>query len=93
MRPWVGPYFAANFTVGHNFVFSIPELSSVSVGGGADFGWSWDLPFNINLGVAVGLRRLVPVVRAGPLCSLHRECVFLIDEFQPQFGLSFGYRF
>lgn len=92
-RPWTGPYFAASFVVGHNFVFTIPELSSVAVGGGADFGWSWDLPYHINLGVSVGLRRLFPVRRAGPLCSLQRECVYLLDEFQPHFALSFGYRF
>jgi len=92
-RPWVGPYFAATFNVGQNFVFTIPELNSLAIGGGADFGWSWDLPFHINLGVAVGLRRMKPVKESGPLCSLRRECVYLFDEFQPHFALSFGYRF
>ncbi|MFV8755704.1 hypothetical protein ACNOYE_34570 [Nannocystaceae bacterium ST9] len=92
-RPWIGPYFSASFVVGHNFLFSVPELRLLALGGGADFGWSWDLPFHINLGVSVGLRRMVPVERSGPLCSLRRECVYLLDEFQPHFGLSFGYRF
>lgn len=92
-RPWVGPYFAAHLVVGQTFLFTIPELDAVSVGGGAEFGWSWDLPFHINLGVSVGLRRVFVVHRDGPVCSLRHECVYLRDQFQPQFGLSFGYRF
>ncbi len=92
-RPWLGPYFSASFTVGQNFVFAIPEIGSVAVGGGAEFGYSVDLTDHINLALSAGLRRMVPVHRAGPLCSLRRECVYLLDEFQPHFALSFGYRF
>lgn len=92
-RPWTGPYFAGEFVVGQNFVFSIPELDAVALGGGVDFGWMVDLPFHINLGLSLGIRRMAPVRRDGPLCTLRRECVYLLDEFQPHFGLSFGYRF
>ncbi len=92
-RPWIGPYFAATITVGHNFLFSVPELDAVSVGGGLAMGWSWDLPFNFNVGVSAGLRRMVVVERDGPICTLRNRCVFTVEEFWPRFDLTFGYRF
>src|SRR5690606_23881610 len=49
-RPWTGVYFAANVTVGHQFLITLPELRTIAVGAGAAIGWSWDLTEHINVG-------------------------------------------
>lgn len=92
-RPWTGVYFAATLTVGHNFLVTLPELSSVAVGGGAAMGWSWDLPWHINLGVSAGLRRMAVVKRSTQICTLPNQCIMIHEDFVPRFTLTFGYRF
>lgn len=92
-RPWLGIYFEASVTVGHNFLAAVPALDSVGVGGGASMGWSWDLPFNLNLGLAGGLRFMRQVDDSPLICTLPRQCVMVREEFVPRFSLTFGYRF
>lgn len=92
-RPWTGVYFAATFTVGHNFLFAIPSLGSVAVGGGAAMGWSWDLPFKLNVGVSLGLRRMAVVQRSPLICTLPGQCIMVAERFLPRATLTFGYRF
>lgn len=92
-RPWTGVFFSATFTVGHQFLISIPELNSVALGAGAAIGWAWDLPFNLNLGVSVGVRRMGVVKRSTQICTVPGQCIFVAEGFKPRFALSFGYRF
>ena len=92
-RPWTGMYFSASVAVGHQFLISLPELSSVALGGGAAIGWSWDLPFHLNLDVSAGLRRMRMVKEATQICTIEDQCIFTSERFRPRFALSFGYRF
>lgn len=92
-RPWTGVYFAATFTIGHQFVFSLPELRSVALGGGAAIGWAWDLTAQLGLGLSVGLRRMGVVERSTQICTVDDQCIFVEDGFKPRFALTFGYRF
>ncbi|GEM_PF-1937658 len=92
-RPWTGVYFAANVSVGHNFLLSVPRLGSVAVGGGIAMGWSWDLPYAINLGFSAGIRRMAMVHRSSEICTLPNQCIMVREDFVPRFTLSFGYRF
>lgn len=92
-RPWIGPYVAATFTVGHQFLISIPELNAVALGGGLALGWAWDLPFNVNLGISVGLRRMSIIKRSTQICTVPGQCIFIAEGFKPRFTLTFGYRF
>lgn len=92
-RPWTGVYFAATFTVGHNFLFNVPAISSVALGGGASMGWSWDLTPHLNVGVSGGLRFMSMVKQAPEICTLPSQCVMVEENFVPRFALTFGYRF
>jgi hypothetical protein len=93
-RPWTGVYFATTFTVGHQFLVSVPQLRSIALGGGAALGWSWDLePYNLNLGFSVGLRRMGVVERSTQICTVPDQCIFVAEGFKPRFTLTFGYRF
>jgi len=91
-RPWTGVYFAANVTVGHQFLITLPELRTIAVGAGAAIGWSWDLTEHINVGFALGLRRMGVVERSTQICTVHDQCVFTADGFQPRFSLTFAWR-
>jgi len=93
-RPWTGVYFATTVTVAHQFLYAVPKIRSVAVGGGAALGWSWDLqPYNLNVGFSVGLRRMGVVERSSQICTVPRQCILLAEEFVPRFTLTFGYRF
>lgn len=92
-RPWAGVYFSAAFTVGHQFVFALPELRTVALGGGAAIGWSWDLTAHLDLGFSLGIRRMGVVERSTQICTVPNQCIFTADGFKPRFTLTFGYRF
>ena len=92
-RPWTGVFFSAHFTLGHQFVISLPELSSVALGGGASMGWGWDLTPHLNLALAGGLRRMGVVEQSDQICTLPGQCIFTAPGFKPHFTLSFAYRF
>jgi hypothetical protein len=92
-RPWTGVFFAAELNVGHQFVWSLPQLRRVAVGASAAIGWSWDLTPHINVGFSMGLRRMGIVDRSTQICTVSRQCIFVADGFQPRFTLTFGYRF
>jgi hypothetical protein len=92
-RPWTGVYFAANLTVGHQFMFSLPELRTIALGGGLAIGWSWDLTAHINVGFSIGLRRMGVVERSTQICTVAGQCIFTAEGFQPRFTLTYGWRF
>ena len=92
-RPWTGVYFAATFNVGHNFLFTVPGISSVALGGGASMGWSWDLTKHLNVGLSGGLRVMSMVRHAPEICTLASQCVMVKEGFVPRFTVTFGYRF
>jgi hypothetical protein len=92
-RPWTGIYFAATLTVGHHYMFSLPELNSVALGGGAAMGWSWDLTDRLNVAFSAGIRRMGVVRRSTQICTLSDQCIFIAEGFKPRFALTFGYRF
>jgi hypothetical protein len=92
-RPWTGVFFTASFALGHQFLVTLPELASVALGGGLDMGWSWDLPYQLNLAFSVGLRRMSVVEESTQICTLPDQCIFVSERFRPRFALSFGRRF
>ena len=92
-RPWTGVYFSAALTIGHQYLFSLPELRSVAVGGGAGMGWSWDLTPHLNVGFLAGIRRMGVVERSTQICTVPNQCIFVAEGFKPRFSLTFGYRF
>lgn len=92
-RPWTGVFFTAGFTVGHQYLVSLPALRSVAIGGGAAIGWSWDLTQHLNVSFSGGIRRMGVVDRSPQICTVPGECVFVTEGFHPRFTLNFGYRF
>lgn len=92
-RPWTGVYFAANLTVGHQFLFTLPELRTIAIGAGASIGWSWDLTRHINVGFSLGLRRMSVVERSTQICTVEGQCIFTAEGFLPRFTLTFGWRY
>jgi hypothetical protein len=92
-RPWTGVYFSAALTVGHQYMFSLPELRAVAIGGSAGMGWSWDLSDHINVGFAASIRRMGVVAHAPQICTVPNQCIFVAEGFKPRFALTFGWRF
>lgn len=92
-RPWTGLFVAVSMTVGHQFMFGLPRLRSVAMGGGASIGWSWDLTAHVNLALSGGLRRMGVLERSTQICTVENQCIFTAAGFKPRFALSFAYRF
>jgi hypothetical protein len=92
-RPWTGLFLTLSVTVGHQFVFGLPQLRSVALGGGASLGWSWDLTAHVNVALSGGLRRMGVVDRSTQICTVPNQCVFTQQGFKPHFALTFAYRF
>ncbi|EDM77241.1 hypothetical protein PPSIR1_17315 [Plesiocystis pacifica SIR-1] len=92
-RPWIGPFFSGSFSVGHAFMFSVPSLSAVALGGGVDAGWAWDLTEHLGLAFSMGIRNTVVVRDATQICTLDDQCIVVREAFVPRFALTFGYRF
>jgi hypothetical protein len=92
-RPWTGLFVSVGLTVGHQFLFQLPHLRTVALGGGVSIGWSWDITTHLNLMFSGGLRRMGVVDRSTQICTLEAQCIFTSEEFEPHFALTFGYRF
>jgi hypothetical protein len=92
-RPWTGVFFTATLTVGHQFVFSLPELRAVAIGAGGAIGWSWDLTPHLDVGFSLGIRRMGMVERSPQICTVAGQCIFVAEGFKPRFTLTFAYRF
>jgi hypothetical protein len=92
-RPWNGLFVAVGLTVGHQFLYRLPELRTVALGGGLSIGWAWDVTAHVNVTLSGGLRRMGIIDRSTQICTITDQCIFASQEYEPRFALTFAYRF